>query len=184
MGHGTVPRQIENPHTQVVSNSKPFLDNLEKVQQQHGNNKSKKFINSNLANVALPDRSLKMKRGSQPATSRNLGNNTQILSPKNAMGDSLASSKRQKSTIKQRTAAGDFVLYDTKAPVKVIPGIRFPHVNSPKRVEMERKQSQSLIGEEGFGASASSSQIQIDQQQSKDIITFPTNTQSSMRNSQ
>ena len=39
------------------------------------------------------------------------------------------------------------------------------------------------IGEEGFGGSASSSQIQMDQQQTKDLMTFPTNTQSSMRKS-
>ena len=103
IGHASTSRQIENPHSQVVSNAKPFLENIEKVQSSGKNNKSKKFINDNLinVNVVTKDTAFRLKRGSQPATSRNMGNNTQVLLSKDVMGDSLPSPKRRKqSTIK------------------------------------------------------------------------------------
>ena len=103
IGHASTSRQMENPHSQVVSNAKPFLENIEKVQSSGKNNKSKKFINDNLinVNVVTKDTAFRLKRGSQPATSRNMGNNTQVLLSKDVMGDSLPSPKRRKqSTIK------------------------------------------------------------------------------------
>ena len=103
IGPASTSRQLENPHSQVVSNAKPFLENLEKVQSSGKNNKSKKFINDNLVNVNVvtKDKAFRLKRGSQPASSRNMGNNTQVLLSKDVMGDSLpATKKRKQSTIK------------------------------------------------------------------------------------
>ena len=132
--------------------------------------------------MVSPDKVLRAKRGSQPFTTRNATNNTQIIIASDLMGNSMASSKRQKSTIKQRTSAGDFIMYDTKVPVKVI---RFPNaVNSPKLVQAKnemRKHSSKGRLNEWPGGTASDSVLDIDAQQAKDLMTFPnSNTQSSM----
>ena len=55
----------------MVSNTKPFLENLQKVQMNTNSNKSKNFIEMNLSNVELTLKSVREKRGSQPGTTRN-----------------------------------------------------------------------------------------------------------------
>ena len=57
----TMPAQIQigNPPNKVVSNTKPFLENIQKVQMNPGSNKAKNFIEANLGNVELTLKSVR-----------------------------------------------------------------------------------------------------------------------------